>query len=234
MIKFLKFFFREPLVLFLLLGGIVYLIYIALQPITTPTQNFTKTITLSSYEIAALKKSHKNDFKEALKENYFNKALLEEAYALELYKEDPEISKLLEKKMKMILLESKKVQEPSEEELKKYYDEHKKEYVDVDFYSFRIKNAEKRVHQSKEKILKEYGRYFFIKLSGLQLNKWSKELATKKGRISVLVYEKEGTQIESFDVAEDRVYRDFKADRLAMQKEEDYEALAKKYHFTVQ
>ena len=133
---------KEPLTHFLLLGSLIYLYYAYSQE---PVQNKKQEITLEDYEIKALRDEYKKDRDKSISdeelETYiqyklYEKTLLEEAYSLNLHTQSKEVSQLLLKQMKFILLNDSTFIEPTEEELLAYYKKNIKDYSEVAKLSF--------------------------------------------------------------------------------------------------
>ena len=130
---------REPLLHFLLLGSVLYLIYSTLQPQRQQKQLKTvqqsRFIRISKEERSLAQKQYKllfdkniNIKKAAQKELYKKKVLLKAAEALKLAQNDPTIEKIVLQRMYAILNSKEKQTEPSELELEKFYKEHLKDY----------------------------------------------------------------------------------------------------------
>jgi len=150
MIKMLQKLFKEPLIHFLILGGFIYIYY---DSVSTTTVDTRQVLFLSKSEQQKIKSKykevHKKDINQVLfetlvKENLYDKVLLSEAYRLDLDKNDPFIVNRLLKEMKFILLNSAKLEEPSEELLLKYYTNHIYDYSKIKtltFYGVYFKDA---------------------------------------------------------------------------------------------
>lgn len=133
---------KEPLIHFMLLGSLIYLYYAFSQE---PLQNTKQQIILEDYEIQALKDEYKKERFKSMnaeelnaysKHKLYEKTLLEEAYSLNLHTQSKEISELLLKQMKFILLNESAFVEPTEEELLEYYKQNIKDYSEVAKLSF--------------------------------------------------------------------------------------------------
>jgi len=135
MIKILQKIVQEPLVVFLLLGFILYLYYANSTEDDTTIQSKIE-IKLSSYEIEVLKRNYGQEIELYIQDEQRKKVLLEESIALELYKNDMQIANRLIEKMEFILLGSVEYKEPSEVELFNYYTKHIDDYSKVQSLSF--------------------------------------------------------------------------------------------------
>jgi len=140
---------REPLLHFLLLGAILYLIYFALQPQTQQKQLNTlqqsRSISIAKEELSLAQKEYEvllgkqldAKMQKALeKELYRKKVLLKAAEALKLSQNDPTIEKIVLQKMYAILNAKNDQTEPSELELEAFYKEHLKDYSKKESLSF--------------------------------------------------------------------------------------------------
>ncbi len=174
---------REPLLHFLLLGSVLYLIYSTLQPQRQQKQLTTmqqpRSIHISKEELSLTQKQYevlldKNiDIKKAVqKELYKKKVLLKAAEALKLTQNDPTIEKIVLQKMYAILNAKEKESEPSEVELEKFYKKHLKDYSKKESLSL--------FHIHFDKLTKEQAKRF----SQLLQNTNPKELNLKKEQFS--------------------------------------------------
>jgi len=145
MIKFLQKFIKEPLVIFLLLGFVLYLYYDSITQDAAISDTKTE-ISVTPYEIQTLEKEYVKKYKKKMSKEALNlyvqntyrkKVLLEESTRLDLHKNDSVIAKRLVEKMKFILLGSVEYKEPSEKELYKYYLQNIDEYSEVQTLSFK-------------------------------------------------------------------------------------------------
>jgi len=186
MIKIIRKVIKEPLVHFLILGGIIYIYYSSqATEDQTPT---TQKIVLTKQEQDQIKLNYKEKhdklpddvmFNILADEALYDKVLLSEAYRLQLDKHDPVISQRLLKQMKFILLNSVKLKEPSEDELYKYYKKNIKEYSKIEklsFYTILFKDPKDKEIDTIELMLNRfdinasYASYFGDKDSRLNHN----------------------------------------------------------------
>ena len=129
--------FYEPLLHFLIFGALIYFYY-AQQNTTTQT-NIT-TIQISPYEIQEIESQYKNLSQQSknilIKKLYYDKVLLNEAYALKLDKQNKDIQNILLQKIKQIIASSKQLPEPTQEQLHQYYEKHQNDYKETQALSF--------------------------------------------------------------------------------------------------
>ncbi len=132
---------REPLLHFLLTGALLY-IYYEYKNVNTDNK---KGIEISPYEIEQIRSEYSDLFSKEIndaalktltKRLYYEKMLLQEAYALKLHEEDPKLRDMLIRKMDHILKNDTKFTEPSVDELRSYYKQHINDYSHVKNISF--------------------------------------------------------------------------------------------------
>lgn len=128
-ISFIK---QEPLVHFLVFGAIMYGYY----DIKNPPQTNIYEIKIDPKTLIQNKKVDKAYLNVLIQQKFYKEVLLNEAYALNLYKTDPIITKRLLNKMDQIIANTQKVHEPTEDELKKYYHKNQSDYSVVSSLSF--------------------------------------------------------------------------------------------------
>ncbi len=142
MIKITKDLLKEPLLHFLLLGGIVYGYF---SFVSAKQENAKKVIHISAYEKQELQNAYEKKYaKKASKavldvliaQKYYDAVLLDKAFSLQLAKNDALVRERLLKKMQFLMQERSKFHEPSQEELRKYYQQHIEEYSHVQSISF--------------------------------------------------------------------------------------------------
>ena len=143
MIKIIFKIFSEPLVNFLLLGALVYIYYASVtKSATPPKQNIIK---IQASEVKKIERQYAHKYKHPIShelryayilEEFYKRVLLEEAYKLELDKQDAKISKILLEKMHYILQNSAPFVEPTQKQLYNYYLNHIQEYSKVNKLSF--------------------------------------------------------------------------------------------------
>jgi hypothetical protein len=232
---------KEPLVEFFLLGGVLYIIYSLLYTGDNTQKKLKKEIYISSYEI-------KNKPLELVK---YEKILLNEAYFLELYKEDKEIKDILLKKIDFILQNSAKVKEPSEDELLKFYKKNISQYKEIkqlSFYMFKIDDDKKlfdklnllevvdiepkKVYKDLtiDEISKKFGKYFSLKISNLFSKTWSYPIKLEDNYFIVYIFKKEtfDKKRDFYDI-EDIVYKDYIYQNELKQKKEAFKKIANNY-----
>lgn len=245
MIKILKNILFEPLLHFLVLGGLLYLFYASKNDVSLQ-KNIDKTVYLQ-------KKSDESNV--SILFRVYNEVLLQEAYNLELEKQDPLISKRLISQMQFILQGSKRFEEPSEEVLYKYYQENITEYSKVKSLSFYLlrfnseknkdfkqteeiinaipkanfKSAKYYKNQTRAMLRENFGGYYSKVILQLHSERWSKAMAFNGVVYLLYINKKELSTPIDFDSVEERVYRDYKLEFMRRVRENAYEKLLKSY-----
>lgn len=141
MIKIKKEFIKEPLLHFLLLGGVFY-VYFALVHKEIVRE---RVIILSSYELDELKNSYKKEYKKEadakvlkilVAKKYYDTVLLDKAFSLKIAQNDTVVTQRLLKKMQFVMQDRSQFKEPTQKELYKYYKKNIKEYSHIENISF--------------------------------------------------------------------------------------------------
>lgn len=134
---------QEPFFHFIILGLLLYMYYDVMRD--ENTQVSKKVISVSSYDIAHIqtsfeklwhRKPHKAELDALIQERYNEQILLDEALVLELEKNDRAISTRLIEKMQHIMMNTERLEEPTEAMLEAYYKQHLYAYAKPDHISF--------------------------------------------------------------------------------------------------
>lgn len=251
--------YHEPLLHFLLLGALVY-IYYTLQIPSVQSSPQKSKIVLTQSQAELIKQNFEKTYHikasqaitEILIEDiYMQQAMIQEAYRLQLYKNDAKIEKILLQKMHYILQKEQSLQDIDEKKLYQYYKKNKDAYglrKSISFYYIKVqnrdreeveklynllkfhkplKNLKKESQKSKKEIIKSYGNYFAKQIFNAPIQRWLPPIATQDGFILPYIYKTTiSSAPSSFEEVEERVYRDYK---FAIQKE-NYLTQYKKLH----
>jgi len=253
--------FNEPLFHFLIIGTVLYFLYSynnmdsqvnivenkKTKSIYINENTIQKQINfLESYFDHNITKSFRNIIKEKL---YEEKVLLEDAYSLELYKNNKEIEKILLKKIKYILHNEYPIKTISEEDIYLYYKNHIKDYSKRKNISFlhihinprdvkkltpflysllehtsALKNFPKENNISLSQLKKEYGNYFVMQVKKIKKGVWTKAIPTIDGYEIIYITQYITTKAYSFESVQERVYEDYKRE----EKQKSYEKILHK------
>jgi len=155
MIKSFKILIHEPLIHFLILGCLLY--FYNLEVSKGNDGLVQNSISLTQVEKKRLREAYPKAYKFYAQKYLREKMFLKEALRIELYKEDDEISKILQKKMEFIVVHSIEYNEPTQEQLLVYYELHKDDYLKVEQLSFvhiyLSENSSQEYKENLEKIL---------------------------------------------------------------------------------
>jgi hypothetical protein len=245
MIKVFKFLVSEPLIHFLVLGSVLYAFY-----------NVKKEDTVAPFvekKISILQEQNESNTSIAFR--IYKEVLLKEAYSLGLEKQDSVISQRLIKQMEFILQGTQKFVEPSEETLYKFYKKNIKEYSEVQRLSFHylsfdinqekllkesqkilatvdptsLKNSVYLQNQSKEMLVKLFGKYF-TRIVFTQFSKeWSQVIPSNGKKYLVYIDKKVVLKPFAFNEVEGRVYRDYKAQFMKEVRDKAFKKLLEIY-----
>ena len=240
---------KEPLFHFLFLGLVLYAYYGTKASV--PLQDSSKII----YFEKDLKSS---DVSNTLQ--LYDEILLQEAYNLDLQKKDKLVSKRLISQMEHILYASKNSEEPSEENLYKFYKEHSVDYAEILSVNFRylpfdplkdkellrymqlfhtlpksiIADTKYTTQQDKKMIQARFGKYFSREIFNLPLATWSAPIYASDGYYLVYIDKKDTASTYAFDTVEDRVYKDYKNNKQKTIRDKAYKNLRENYTIVTQ
>ena len=234
---------KEPLVHFLVIGAVLYLFY-TLNATDKPSSNAVQKqkIIITQSKIRQLKKNFTQEFAQTpsktitqllIEQEATKEILLNEAYKLQLYKEDKEIQKLLLQKMHFILNAATKQKEPTQKELLTYYQKHLKDYSKrsaISFYDIHFAQLSKEQRktfyklaarlkdfqafqqlkeQTQQEIQERFGSLFLTRMQRLPKEVLSHAIPSKDGLEFVYITDYRVTEPYPFEDVEDRVYQDY-------------------------
>jgi hypothetical protein len=162
-------FLREPLVQFLILGGLIYLAYYYFSP--QKEEDNTRNIVLNATKVEWMQNSWQKRWNrlptraelDGMIDQYIKETVLyKEAVEMGLDKNDAVIRRRLAQQVEFLAKDLVAYTPPTEADLKKYYDEHQKKYTPDVTYTFtqiyfdpdkRGNNTLMDVNKTKEKLL---------------------------------------------------------------------------------
>ncbi|WP_304544945.1 peptidylprolyl isomerase [Sulfurimonas microaerophilic] len=236
----------EPLLHFLVLGGLAYYYF---DYAKEKESSISKpTLVIANYELKNLQNETQLQApKLVLAYLTYQKILLEEAYSLGLYRDDPKIDEHLLKKMEYLFKNDIEFQEPSEEQLHQFYQAHLSDYSKVNslnLYLLRVdQNTEKNVIQklstitdlrpfakkyeqlTPDAIKEKFGSYTALKISTLQEGFWSEVIDNKLFYIT----NKQVSEPYSFEEVEGIVYEHYKKSFRVLNEQQAYAKIYSKY-----
>lgn len=246
----------EPLVHFLVAGGLLYLYFDATNK--NPTARKRIEIPILQHEADQLARESGLDDAALLMEYLkYRKSMLADAYALELEKDDTTIEKRLLKKRESILNASSQIKEPSRQELMRYYNEHREDFsrllrldllvvrfdrgVDVDIIKKLVvfgdlkkaKGVESLKDIDRASLQKRFGRYTLLKIESTPQGYWSEPLVLQDGVYIFRVDNKRVGEPKPFEEVEDDVYREYLYTKRMEALRRGYEQMLGNYRFKV-
>ena len=235
---------HEPLVHFLVLGGLIFLLYAYLNDGFTPEE---EKIVISPAKIDQLsyvwkkkylRKPTPQELQQLIDEEIYAQVMSREAQKLGLDKDDEVIRRRLVQKIRFISANLSTLLEPSDEELKMYLKAHPEAFMSPERISFTIKgdSVGEKFHadMSAWDVSRLYGHAFSQTLFTLPEGVWSRDVAMPYGKVDVYIREKKAAQLLPFDQIKNRL-------KSAWQKHEEeklerafYEKAKKSYEITVE
>ena len=248
---------REPLVHFLIIGGLLYLYFDVTH--RNPTAPKKKEILLLEYDLKQLRQQNGVDDKSLLMEYLkYKRSMLADAYALELNKDDALIEHELLKKREFILNANAKVKEPDQKKLKNYYAKHSRDFSRLLRFDLIVKKFDKTAKsdmikklvlfgdlkkaQDLEKyknvdldmIAKKYGKYVALKIASIPEGYWSEPLRLQDGIYLFYVSNKQTeAKPQPFEDIESEAYRQYMYTKRLQNLQKAYRDLLKNYTFKV-
>ena len=252
----LKRLFSEPLFHFLLIGAILYVYFDVTQK--NPALAKKQQITLLEYDASKLATQNGlHDKKLLLDYLKYKEAMLTDAYALKLYKDDKTIQHILLQKREFILNATAKVKEPNEKELKKYYEKHPKDFSTLLHFDVTIKqfnsNVSKKLikkltifsdlkkadklstlkNSDLDSISKKFGKYIALKIATTPQNYWSIPISMQNKTYVFYVTNKKTGKLKAFESVESEVYTQYMHTKTLKARQKAYQQLLKNYTFKV-
>jgi hypothetical protein len=239
----IKKYLQEPLLHFLVLGGLIFLFY------ATVNDGFTeeeKKIIISQAKIDQLtyiwqkkhmRKPTKEERQKMIEGEIYAEVMSREAVKLGLDKEDGIIRRRLVQKMTFVSANLSALLEPDEAELKAYLKDHQEEFMSERQISFILKNRvvleKSHTNMSEWEVSRSYGRAFTEKLFTLPVGVWSKDIDTAYGKVDVLVSDKKQAITPSFTVIKNRLKSAWQKEAQKKLEKNFYETLKKEYRIRV-
>jgi len=239
----IKKYLQEPLLHFLVLGGLIFLFYAYVNDGFTQEE---KKIIISQAKIDQLtyiwQKKHmrsptKEERQEMIDGEIYAEVMSREAMKLGLDKEDGIIRRRLVQKMSFVSANLSALLEPSDAELKKYLEVHQEEFMSERQISFILKNRvileKTHTNMSDWEVSRSYGRAFTEKLFTLPVGVWSKDIDTAYGKVEVLVSDKKQAKTPPYATLKSRLKSAWQKEAQKKLEKNFYETLKKEYRITV-
>jgi len=225
----------EPLVHFLVLGGLLFLVYAYVNDGFTQEE---KKIVISQAKIDQLtyiwQKKHMQkpttaEVQELVEGEVYAEIMSREAVKLGLDKEDGIIRRRLVQKMTFVSSNFSALVKPTDTELQKYLQGHKEKFMSPVRISFSLQNNvmlnKDNKAMSKWDVSRTYGKEFSNKVFTLPVGVWSKDVMSAYGKVDVYVKEV---------ITETTLpYEEIKSKLKASWQREEKEKLDKKFYETL-
>ena len=235
---------HEPLVHFLVLGGLIFLLYAYLNDGFTPQE---EKIVISPAKIEQLtfiwRKKHLREptsleLQQLIDEEIYAEVMSREAQKLGLEKGDEVIRRRLVQKMRFISANLSTLLEPGDKELKAYLKAHPEAFMSPARVSFTIKGeavGEKfHADMSAWDVSRLYGHAFAQTLFSLPEGVWHRDVAMPYGKVDVYIREKKAAQPLPFDQIRNRLKSAWQKHKQEKLEEAFYEKAKKAYDIRVE
>jgi hypothetical protein len=239
----IKKYLQEPLLHFLVLGGLIFLFYAYVNDGFTEEE---KKIVIPQAKIEQLtyiwqkkhmRKPTKEERQEMLEGEIYAEVMSREAVKLGLDKEDGIIRRRLVQKMTFVSANLSALLEPSEVELKAYLKAHQEAFMSERQISFILKNRvileKSHSNMSEWEVSRSYGRAFAEKLFTLPVGVWSRDISMAYGKVDVLVSDKKEAKSLPFSVLKSRLKSAWQKEEQKKLEKSFYERVKKEYDITV-
>ena len=199
---------HEPLVHFLVLGALVFFIYAIFNNTQSSNENKIVISKAQQQQMAyRWQKKHmrpatQDEMQKMIDKNVYTEVMYREGLKMGLEKNDLIIKRRLTQKMEFITSDLTQEKKPTNDELLKYLDEHKKQFMLPSRISFRIKENTMLPKDNNEltafEVSRIFGKVFTEELFKLEANKWIKDVRSAYGSLTVFVTGKTSEKLPEF------------------------------------
>lgn len=237
---------NEPLVHFLVLGGLLFLFYFY----TADVEETENSIVISQNRIEQLTKDSEEKLLSILTEEEKQKLVDQEIYETILYKEalkigldknDADMRSHLAKKMEFVLYDTEELPTPSDEVLEKFMIDNPKDYRQEAKITF----TQSLMNPSTEKFEKEYtlsefeasnifGRSFSEELFKLEEDEKPEKIESDYGIHEVYITSKMIPKLQVFEKVKEQVKEDYLNAQRAEKNKVIYEAIKSEYSINIE
>jgi len=204
----IKKYLQEPLLHFLVLGGLIFLFYFYTnngftqeeQRIIIPQAKVDQLVYI--WQKKQMRTPSDAELQQIINGEVYNEIMSREAVKLGLEREDGVIRRRLVQKMSFVFTDLAALVEPSDAELKSYLEQHKEAFMAEEALSFIVQNKtilEKKYNNvSAWEVSRIWGREFTNMLFSMPVDVWKRKVPTSYGDVDVLVVEKKVEQLRPF------------------------------------
>lgn len=236
----------EPLVHFLILGGLLFVLYFFVQG----AEESENSIVISQERIAQLTEASekkllsiltKEEKVKLVDKEIYERVLYEEALKIGLDKNDPDMRSHLAKKMEFVLYDTEELSVPSDEVLKKFMIDNPKDYrkeAKVSFTQTFMGSSAESFDESYTLNAFEasniFGRAFAEELFKLEADKKAETLESDYGIHEVVITSKPTSELEAFAKIKEQVQEDYLSQQRVEKNKVIYEAIKLEYNINVE
>ena len=235
----IKKYLQEPLLHFLVLGGLIFLLYFYTndgftqesQRIIIPQAKIDQMVYI--WQKKQMRIPSETELQQMLDNEVYNEIMSREAVKLGLEREDGVIRRRLVQKMSFVFSDLAALVEPSDAELKSYLVEHKEAFMADASLSFIVQNKtilEKKYNDvSAWEVSRTWGREFTKMLFSMPVESWKRKVPTTYGEVDVLVTEKKRQEVRPFSDIRPLLKQAWQLQAQKKSEQDFYDTLKKEY-----
>ena len=237
---------HEPLLHFLILGGLLFLVY----NVSQHDEESENSIVVSKEKIAQLTSAWEKKFlrsptkkeKQKMIENeVYTYVLYNEALKIGLDKNDDEIKRRLAQKMEFIAYDTYELPSPSKEALKKFMSAHPEKYAEEGKIHFTqsmigvdVGELEKEYTLTKFEASNIFGRLFAEALFSLKADKKVHKIESTYGAHDIQIISKATGKPKSFNAVKEKLKDDYLSAQREVKNKVIYEKLKSQYAISIE
>ena len=235
----IKKYLQEPLLHFLVLGGLIFLFYFYTnngftqieQRIIIPQAKIDQLVYI--WQKKQMRTPTRVELKEIIDAEIYNEIMSREAVKLGLEREDGVIRRRLVQKMNFVFTDLAALTEPSDAELKSYLSEHKEAFMADASLSFIVQNKtileKKYKNVSAWEVSRLWGREFTKMLFSLPVDVWKRKVSTTYGDVDILVTAKKKQELRPFSTIRPLLKQEWQLEAQKKSEQNFYNMLKKEY-----
>ena len=235
----IKKYLQEPLLHFLVLGGLIFLFYFYTndgftqqeQRIVIPQAKIDQLVYI--WQKKQMRTPSDAELQQIIDGEVYNEIMSREAVKLGLEREDGVIRRRLVQKMSFVFTDLAALAEPSDAELKNYLEQHKEAFMAEESLSFIVQNKtilEKEYNDvSAWEVSRIWGREFTNMLFSMPVDVWTRKVPTSYGDVDVLVKAKSVEKLRPFDEIRPLLKQAWQLQAQKKSEQDFYTSLKKEY-----
>ena len=240
----IKKYLQEPLLHFLVLGGLIFLFYAYVNDGFTEED---KKIVISQAKIDQLtyiwQKKHmqkptKKELQQLLESEVYAEIMSREAVKLGLDKEDGIIRRRLVQKMTFVSSNLSALVKPTDTQLKKYLHTHQEKFMSPMRISFVLQNNvmlnKENQSMSQWEVSRMYGKTFASKVFTLPVGVWSRDVMSAYGKVDVYVKEVITASALPYEKIKPKLKASWQREEKEMLDKKFYETLKNDYSIEIE